>query len=205
MPRSCSICGHAELAAITKALAQGVSYRDISSRFGVTAASAQRHTARCLRLVRRPEKSGASEERMNVADSSRFDSEGRCQKCGTLLDDPSPPALVKRAERLLWLAETIAAKAQKDDDARLALQAVDRARGSLDQLLKVHGLLQPDGATTINVDARTQGLAVAARIPEWFLRKLAAGDPAAIGELESAIEIGENETPIRDAGSVLAS
>jgi hypothetical protein len=54
-------------------------------------------------------------------------------------------ALVERAERLLWLAKMIATKAQKDDDARLALQAVDRARASLEQLIKVHGPLPPDG------------------------------------------------------------
>jgi hypothetical protein len=50
---------------------------------------------------------------------------------------------VKRAERLLWLAETIPTKAQKNDDARLALQAVDRGRAPLEQLHKVHGLLAP--------------------------------------------------------------
>jgi hypothetical protein len=34
-------------------------------------------------------------------------------------------SLLRRAERVLWIAETIAAQAQRDDDARLALQAVD--------------------------------------------------------------------------------
>lgn len=55
-----------------------------------------------------------------------------------------PKALVRRAERLLNLAEGIALKAEADNDNRLCLMSLDRAQRSLDSLLKVAGLLRPD-------------------------------------------------------------
>ncbi|MGB8151232.1 MAG: hypothetical protein WCE97_08590 [Candidatus Cybelea sp.] len=73
------------------------------------------------------------------------------------------------------------------DDSRLGLMAVDRARASLNQLLKVHGLLQPDGAVNVNVDARKQVVQVLANLGEDELRALVAGGAR------------ENETPLRDA------
>jgi 16S rRNA G1207 methylase RsmC len=79
-----------------------------------------------------------------------------------LTDDPSPAALVKRAERALSFGEQIMAKAIEEEDFRLALQAVDRARASLEQLMKVHGLLQPDGATVVvNAEEMTERKALA--------------------------------------------
>lgn len=72
--------------------------------------------------------------------------------CGIAADDADPKALVRRAERALYFGETIVMRAVDGDDDRLALQGLDRVRTSLEQLLKVHGLLQPDGATTVIVN-----------------------------------------------------
>lgn len=159
MPRSCSICSHEKTAEITKALAAGDSVRVAAARFGVTPASVGRHLRGCLQTERRAEKSRRDAAPANETDASRFATGGtRCATCGIDRASPEPAALVRRAERILWIAETIAGQAQEGDDARLALQAVDRARTSLDQLLKVYGLLQPDGGTTINVNTEEMTL-----------------------------------------------
>jgi hypothetical protein len=111
----------------------GAWIRSEASRFGVTPAAAHRHPNRCLKVTRRVEpgvksaKAGLDSWTAIGADSSRFASEttaDRCPTCATLSADPDPKALIKRAERLLWLAESIAAKARKDDDARLASQVL---------------------------------------------------------------------------------
>jgi hypothetical protein len=106
-------------------------------------------------------------------DKSSQAGRGRCATCGTALDDPSPQALVKRAERVLAVGEQIMTKAIEDEDFRLGLQAIDRAKGSLDQLLKVHGILAPDGGVNVTIDARKQNAVVLASAPEPTLRFLA--------------------------------
>jgi hypothetical protein len=175
MPRSCSICAHPQTADVAKAIAAGGSNRSVADRFAVTPSAVQRHRTGCLRSPRRAKTSGSIEAQGAPVGPVRFES-ARCHTCGTLLEDSDPQALVKRAERLLWVAETIASKAQKDDDARLALQAVDRARASLEQLLRVHGLLQPDGAVTVTVDARRQVVELFSGFHEATIRAFERGD-----------------------------
>ncbi|GEM_PF-2679966 len=114
-------------------------------------------------------------EQEGPATPIRFGS-GRCQTCGIASDDVNPTALVKRAERALFLGETILSKALSDEDLRLALGALDRVRSALEQLLKVHGLLAPDGAVTVNVDARRLNAQLDALSLEE-LRALARGVP----------------------------
>lgn len=217
MPRSCSICAHPELATITKALAQGVSYRDISSRYKITAASVHRHAARCLRLVRRSEKSGASQTQAGNRDSSRFDSEGRCQSCGLSTTETDAASLMKRAERLLWIAETIAAQAKEADDSRLALQAVDRARAALETMMRATGLIGGDSMTVIvNAQQRAEmtyreALEIVVNQIDGEKRQVEAlriwtafleGHDYQLPALPATIE---NETTIRDAESEIAS
>ncbi|MGA9018016.1 MAG: hypothetical protein WB438_03655 [Candidatus Cybelea sp.] len=143
MPRACSICGHADTAQMAKAIAAGGANRDIARRFSVNPSAVQRHRVNCLRSPRRPEKSGAERERTNLGDSIRFAS-----------DATDPKALIRRAELLLDDATAICARAKSDGNARLALQALRECRSSLELLMRAHGMLQPDGATTI--DNRTQ-------------------------------------------------
>lgn len=45
MPRSCSVCGHTQRAAIDRALVNGEPLRDIAGRFGVAKSSLDRHKA----------------------------------------------------------------------------------------------------------------------------------------------------------------
>lgn len=160
MPRSCSICSHEKAGEIAKTIARGTSDRDVASRYGVDDSSVSRHRVNCLLAPRRVKTSGRDSSTGSDAKSPRFvssaedaarsDEGGRCSTCGLLASDPDPKALLSRAERLLWLAENIAAKAQRDDDARMVLQAIDRARPMLEQLLKVYGMLQPDGVPIID-------------------------------------------------------
>jgi hypothetical protein len=64
-------------------------------------------------------------------------------------------------------------KAVEEGDDRLALQGLDRVRTALELLLKVHGLLAPEGGTTI--DNRKQVVAVLGKLSEDELRSLIGG------------------------------
>jgi len=151
VPKPCTCCVHPKTAELSKTLTAGVPLSEVASRFGVTKTAAHRHLRNCLRISRRAEKPRGESLGARSGDSSRFES-GRCHTCGTLSEDPTPAALVKRAEAALHRGETILDRALNDDDLRLALGALDRVRQSLDQLLKVHGLLQPDGGVSITVN-----------------------------------------------------
>lgn len=160
MPRACSICNHPGTAAIAKAIAAGGSNRDVAARFHVGHAAVQRHRVGCLKSPRRskPAKStGRDSSTPSVDGSPRFatDADGRCANCGQLTGDEAldPKAILRRAERLLATAERIALRAERDDDSRLALSAVDRAQRSIDTLAKITGLLPGDAPVTF-IDQR---------------------------------------------------
>lgn len=92
-------------------------------------------------------------------------------------------------------------RAVEEKDDRLALQGLDRVRTSLDQLLKVHGLLVPDGAAQF-VDARRQTIAVLGRFSSEELRAqlvaLTAGEKP-VRALEPADQELENHLPLIEA------
>jgi hypothetical protein len=158
----CKICADADaIVAVAELRAKGASVRDISHRLSRPKSSIARHILHAL-AGKKPNCAATSltgSEKRRVSHAGRKAgriADRRCRTCGLLAEDADPKQLVTRAERLLWLAEQIAAQAQKDDDARLALQAVDRARSSLEMLLRVHGLWQPDAVQdnrTVNVFA----------------------------------------------------
>jgi hypothetical protein len=83
-------------------------------------------------------------------------------------------------------------KAIDSDDSRLGLMAVDRARASLEQLMKVHGLLQPDGGST-TIDNRKQVIQVLANLDEDELRALVAGGKSTLVDVTNnrALTTGE--------------
>ena len=58
--------------------------------------------------------------------------------------------LLKRAERLMFHAEMIVERAAQDDDYRLQLQAIDRARQALELTMKAVGMLAPENLTIID-------------------------------------------------------
>jgi arginine utilization protein RocB len=178
MPRACSICTNVKSSEITKALASGMPFRELASRYNVTSTSSQRHLANCLKTRRqaqklnklqkpRAEKSGTRVALSEKSKTFRYETEA------------DPRALISRAETLLASAEEIVVQAQADGNTRLALQAIDRARMSLDQLLKVHGLLSSDSAATTIVDQRRQTVQLFGRLTEGELRALARGEPIA--------------------------
>jgi hypothetical protein len=92
-------------------------------------------------------------------------------------------------------------RAVQDDDDRLALQGLDRVRTSLEQLLKVHGLLVPDNGATY-VDARRQTVQLLAGLSESELRSIAAGRPIdALDAAESTLaDAHDNRKLSADAG-----
>ncbi|HEX4014106.1 MAG TPA: hypothetical protein VHX17_09500 [Candidatus Cybelea sp.] len=127
------------------------------------------------------------------AGSVRFgsSSDGRCAVCGLSATETDAASLMRRAERVLWLAETIAAQAQRDDDSRLALQAVDRARGALETLMRATGLIGGDAQVTVQVDARRQLMANLGALTVDELRAIAGGKPVTTLEAaDSALEHG---------------
>lgn len=89
---------------------------------------------------------------------------------------------------MLAFGESIMQKAIEDEDFRLGLQAIDRARMSLEQLLKVHGLLPPENAGSTVIDQRKQQIAIIASVPEQRLRDFI--DAVATGREPPALEAG---------------
>lgn len=155
--------------AVNELRSQKCSIRDIASRVGRSRASVARH----LKHSKTPDEGAPPSRRRGLSQAGQPRHTGRCQSCGTLLDDPDPDALVKRAERLLWRAEMTADRAERDDDPRLMLQAVDRGRLSLDQLLKVVGKLNGDGVVVnVMVDNRRKLEAWFADLGEAQVRRL---------------------------------
>jgi hypothetical protein len=138
----CLVCSDpATRVAVEELRAKGASIRDIESRVRRSRSSIARH----LKHAENPRLAVGQRHRRQLTQPRQWKSDGRCPTCGVLPDDPDPKALIRRAERALHYGETIVMKAVEDKDDRLALQALDRVRTSLDQLMKVHGLLHPDG------------------------------------------------------------
>lgn len=158
--RKCSICAHPQASAINLALGRDRgSKSEVAVRFGVSESSVQRHRANHLGLGKTPTRGPKNKTAGNAAPNARFDSDGRCPTCDQLTGEGDealePKHIVKRAERILHVSESIALKAQDDNDARLSLLAVDRCQRSIDTLARIAGLLKPE--TTI-IDNRTQNL-----------------------------------------------
>lgn len=180
MPRSCSVCSHGETAAISKELLAGGSIRPIASRYGLTHAAVGRHLRGCLRTKRRAEESRLDSAPISRPDSSRFDS----------LD---PSTLVSATARLVDEALDLLERAKRKDDRRTALVALREARDGLALLMKTAGMLQPDGAVTVNIDQRKLAFENLARLPEAFVRRMSAGDQEA---LDAVLEAGKNRDAI---------
>jgi hypothetical protein len=143
MSRNCNACAHSRSAEISKAAAAGVSFREISSRYGITVSAAQRHCVKCLRLVRSAERRSQGKEQVNPSDSSRFEN-GRCPTCGLMAEGQDHATTLRRLERTVTISETIAIQAQQDNDARMALMAARDVRAALETMAKATGLIGGD-------------------------------------------------------------
>ncbi|HEY2474093.1 MAG TPA: hypothetical protein VGI19_04760 [Candidatus Cybelea sp.] len=101
--------------------------------------------------------------------------------------------MIKRAERALHFGEQIVMRAVDEKNDRTALSGLDRVRSSLEMLMKVHGLLQADGASSTFIDARKQQVQILGKLTLEELRAIASGVPLAVlgdGRETAAIEGG---------------
>jgi hypothetical protein len=189
MPKEpkCLVCTNpATRVAVEELRAKGASIRDIESRVHRSRSSIARH----LKHAENPRLAVAQRQRRQLTQPRRWKIDGRCPTCGVLGDDPDPKALIRRAERALHYGETIVMKAVEDKDDRLALQALDRVRTSLDQLMKVHGLLHPDG-----VQDNRSVTNIFADVPTDEIRKILSG-LARLGDEAEAIDSPSAALPL---------
>lgn len=208
MPREpkCLVCGEpATKIAVDQLRAQGSSIRDIAEKVGRSSSSVGRHVLHSKEPAGK--KLANSKARSNRAESAQT---GRCPTCKQIVGESdqmlAPPEIVKRAERVLFISEGIAAQAQAGEDLRLCLNAVDRCQRSIDTLARISGLLQPDSSTTVNIaiDNRRKSEALLAQLTIEELRSLAEGKPLALpatieGEIiDAKAQPTENGTAIRD-------
>lgn len=114
--------------------------------------------------------------------------DGRCEACGIAVDAADAESLLRRAERLLFLAEQIAVKARNEDDARLSLMAVDRARSALEVLMRAHGMLSGDQQINVTIDQRQQGLVQLGKLSDNIIRRMNAGDRTVLDAVLAATE-----------------
>ena len=123
MPRTCTICTHANLPAINEALVAGEAYRHIASRFDTSTAALQRHKGDHV-----PSELALAHEAQDVAAADN---------------------LLAQVRSLQARALAILSKAEKTNDLRSALGAIREARSNLELLAKLVGEL--DERPTVNV------------------------------------------------------
>jgi hypothetical protein len=136
MPRTCTICGHPERAAIESALVAGTAYRDIARQFHVSKDAVARHAAehlpRLLAAAHQAEEQAAADDLLAQMSS-----------------------LHRRTLSVLGQAEVAG-------DLRLALTAIREARGNLELLAKLLGEL--DERPQVNILVAPQWLQVRSAI-----------------------------------------
>jgi len=123
MPRTCTVCAHADRAAIDAALVQGRPIRDISLQFGVGHMALHRHKTAHL--------SQALAKAQEAQEVARGD------------------ALLAQVRELQARATSILDAAERSGDLKTALAAIAQARGCLELLAKLLGELQE--GPTVNV------------------------------------------------------
>ncbi len=124
MPRTCTVCNHAERDAIDQALVSGESARDLSAKYRVSEDAITRHRAR-----HRP---AALADARAAAEVTRADD------------------LLGQVQALQTRTLGVLAKAEAAGELRTVLQAVREARGNLELLARLLGELR-DTAPTVNV------------------------------------------------------
>ena len=126
--RKCSICFHAETAAISKAIGQGEAFRPLAVRFHTTNAALCRHASNCLGITRKHKKTRAESAVTASGDSLRFES-------------MTPAELIAETRHLLEDA-----KQKGDNKTRLA---------AITLLMRVEKMLEHENGS-VNIDARRQ-------------------------------------------------
>lgn len=132
MPRTCTICAHAERDAIDRALIAGLPFRHIAAQWAVSTAALQRHKDGDL-----PALLVKAHDAEEVADADRLLADLRTLQVRTL-------SILGRAEQAGALG--------------VALGAIREARGNLELLAKLIGQL--DERAVINVVMLPEWLAI---------------------------------------------
>jgi len=125
MPRSCSVCEHAEKDTIDRALVGGASNRSVASLYDVSEAAVRGHKANHL-----PAKLVMAEQAAEVVEANN------------LLDQVGD--LQRRALAILE-------KAEEAGELRTALSAIREARGNLELLAKLLGKLDERPVLNLNI------------------------------------------------------
>jgi len=125
MPRSCTVCEHAEKDAIDQALVGSASNRSVASIYDVSEAAVRRHKANHL-----PAKLVMAEQAAEVVEANN------------LLDQVGD--LQRRALAILD-------KAEEAGELRTALSAIKEARGNLELLAKLLGELDERPVVNLNI------------------------------------------------------
>ena len=135
MPRTCTVCGHAQREAIELALVDpGESFRNIAARFSVSVSALHRHKAAHL-----PALLAKAQAAAEVAQA----------------DD-----LLAQVRKLQARALSILASAERAGDLRTALLAIREARSNLELLAKLLGEL--DERPQVNILMAPEWLALRA-------------------------------------------
>lgn len=123
MPRPCTICAHAERAAIDASLAGGTAYRDIAGQFAVSKTAVARHATEHIAEA--------------VAQSQAAKSEGAA------LD------VVKQLRTINVTTTAILEEARTARDGELALKAIDRLQRQIELQAKLLGQLDERSVTQV--------------------------------------------------------
>jgi hypothetical protein len=125
MPRSCTVCDHAEKDAINQALAGSASNRSVASIYDVSEAAVRRHKANHL-----PAKLVMAEQAAEVVEANN---------------------LLHQVGDLRRRALAILDKAEEAGELRTALSAIKEARGNLELLAKLLGELDERPVVNLNI------------------------------------------------------
>jgi len=145
MPRVCTVCAHAERAAIDRALVGGTACREVAALYRVSADSVERHAAKHLPKMLVDARHAADDERA--------------------LD------VIKQLRAINGASLRILHEAQQGQDPQTALKAVDRIQRQIELQAKLLGQLdeRPQVNLVISsewVQVRTTILAVLSPYPE---------------------------------------
>lgn len=223
MPQpECSICKTPEVAAqVALEVANGESDRAIVSRHpGLSQSSVNRHRRNCLKQRRKPGSAESPHEsaskwapvrrRAISGQKSRVDSNAdpdRCRECKQSIVAIDPESLLRRAERLLYHAESIAQRASEDENYRLLLLALDRANKSIETLARATGLIHEGVNVNVGVGISGDPLAQVSNVElSAMIAKLRREVAIESGDVIDAKVIGGSVDcePLRGAGTALA-
>ncbi|WP_322508018.1 hypothetical protein [Anaerolinea sp.] len=163
MPRTCTICNHAERQAIDKALLDGEPLRNIAQRFGTSTTALVRHKAAHL-----PQTLSKAKEAVQVAHA----------------DD-----LLSQMEALQQKTLAILSKAEGRDDHATALRAINEARRNLELLAELTHELNRNPQVNILLSpdwVRLRSLILAALLPYPEARQRVAAALLEAGDGRSA-------------------